>query len=37
MKLKINELPKLISQYRGYIQDPEGNAIELLDKIETIV
>jgi hypothetical protein len=27
----IGELPKLISQYRGYIQDPEGNAIELLE------
>jgi len=27
----IDELPKLISQYRGYIQDPEGNAVELLE------
>ena len=27
----IVELPKLISQYRGYIQDPEGNAVELLE------
>jgi hypothetical protein len=29
--VSIDELPKLISQYRGYIQDPEGNAIELLE------
>jgi hypothetical protein len=29
--IAIGELPKLISQYRGYIQDPEGNAIELLE------
>jgi len=27
----IDELSKFISQYRGYIQDPEGNAIELLE------
>ena len=24
------ELPKLVAKYRGYIEDPEGNAVELL-------
>jgi hypothetical protein len=26
----IEELPKLVAKYRGYIEDPEGNAVELL-------
>jgi hypothetical protein len=29
--VSIHDLPRLTSKYRGYIQDPEGNAIELLE------